>query len=374
MAKKAYIGGTDNKAHKVKKIYGGIDDIARKIRKAYIGVGGVARPCFSTGLEYYGSSADGAIEALSSAISVDASAIAGNYAIFYGGDTSSNTYTSATNIYDELLSKVSTNIKSHISKYGVTGVSFKEYALFGGGRGYTDYVKVINKDLTNVGKDLRLNSPVANAGGCATNNYAMFAGGIRDTATYSEVATAFDENLSTSYPPNLSNTRTRLAGASIDDYALFAGGVVWDYVNGRARSSNLVEIYQQLTKFSNTTLTNVTQEIVGITFSSRAVFSYSNIIDCFDMNLTKTSYMRDFGSSYKNVIVAIGKYLICAGGTQNVAEIFDEEFTKIDELKFEPSRDEAKAEVLGKFAIVAGGIVDHTNTYTVTDVVNVYTY
>ena len=372
MAKKAYIG-VGNKAHKVKKIYGGIDDIARKIRKAYIGVGGVARPCFSTGLEYYGSSADGAIEALSSAISVDASAVAGNYAIFYGGDTSASTYISESNVYDELLSKVSTNIKSHISKYGVTGVSFKEYALFGGGRGYTDYVRVINKDLTT-GEDLRLKYPVANAGGCAVNNYAVFAGGIKGTTDYSSYTTAFDESLSTYYPPDLSNNRTSLAGASIDDYALFAGGVVWDYVNGRARSSNLVEIYQQLTKFSNTTLTNVTQEIVGITFSSRAVFSYSNIIDCFDMNLTKTSYMRDFGSSYKNVIVAIGKYLICAGGTQNIAEIFDEEFTKIDELKFEPSRDEAKAEVLGKFAIVAGGIVDHTNTYTMTDVVNVYTY
>ena len=59
MAKKIYVG-VDNEARKVKAGFIGDEyGIARRIKKAYIGIGGIARPCFTTGLEYYGTTTEG---------------------------------------------------------------------------------------------------------------------------------------------------------------------------------------------------------------------------------------------------------------------------------------------------------------------------
>ena len=125
MAKKAYIG-VGGTARKVKKIYIGVGGIARKVKKAYIGVGGVARPCFSEGLEYYGT-----ITPLSMARYRLAAATVGNYAIFAGGYSDASL--DAVEAYTDTLTKTSCEALSEPRDY-LQAATVGDYALFAGGR------------------------------------------------------------------------------------------------------------------------------------------------------------------------------------------------------------------------------------------------
>src|SRR5690606_16685282 len=60
--------------------------------------------------------------------------------------------------------------------------------------------------------------------GASVDNYALFAGGNTDHAGYSNGVDGHDPALTRSTPTALSAGRQSLAGASVGDYALFAGG------------------------------------------------------------------------------------------------------------------------------------------------------
>lgn len=126
MAKGAYIG-VDGAARKVKKMYIGKSNIARKIKKAYIGIGGVARPCFSGGLEYYGT-----ITELSQARYDLAATTVGNYALFGGGQDGSGEL-SVVDAYDASLTRTTPTGLS-VARHFLAATTVGNYALFGGGR------------------------------------------------------------------------------------------------------------------------------------------------------------------------------------------------------------------------------------------------
>jgi hypothetical protein len=59
--------------------------------------------------------------------------------------------------------------------------------------------------------------------GASVGNYALFAGGHDDSDSYDTVD-AYDASLTRSTPTALSAARHNVAGASVGNYALFAGG------------------------------------------------------------------------------------------------------------------------------------------------------
>ena len=124
MAKGAYIG-VDGKARKIKKGYIGVDGKARKIKKAYIGIGGVARPCWFSGLAYYGT-----ITALSVGKHGLAATNVGDYALFGGGFVPYETNT--VDAYNKSLTR---SIPTALSegKGALAATNVGDYALFGGG-------------------------------------------------------------------------------------------------------------------------------------------------------------------------------------------------------------------------------------------------
>ena len=66
--------------------------------------------------------------------------------------------------------------------------------------------------------------------GASVGNYALFAGGKIDSSRYSATVDAYDSSLTRSTPTVLSDSRSSLAGASVGNYALFAGGYGSTYV------------------------------------------------------------------------------------------------------------------------------------------------
>lgn len=63
--------------------------------------------------------------------------------------------------------------------------------------------------------------------GASVGDYALFAGGADDSFNLSDVVDAYDTSLIRSTPTVLSVRRAGLAGASVGNYVLFAGG--YDY-------------------------------------------------------------------------------------------------------------------------------------------------
>jgi hypothetical protein len=60
--------------------------------------------------------------------------------------------------------------------------------------------------------------------GASIGNYALFAGGYGSSPNYKDTVDAYNTSRTRSTPAALSVGRRYLAGASVGDYALFAGG------------------------------------------------------------------------------------------------------------------------------------------------------
>ena len=82
-----------------------------------------------------------------------------------------------------------------------------------------------------------------NLAGASVGNYALFAGGSTGSVD-SNVVDTYKTSLTRSTPTVLSEARRSLAGASVGNYALFAGG----YAYGGDGASNVVDAYPLIVK------------------------------------------------------------------------------------------------------------------------------
>ena len=225
--------GVGSKARKMKKAYIGIGGKARKVKKMYIGVGGKARLCYSAELERYGMAA-----ALSTARYDMRAATVGKYALFAGGlapnpffgeDTSSSV-----DAYNTSLTK-STPTELSCKRCGHAAASVGGYALFAGGAsshnflGYGNIVSSVDAyDASLTRSAAHIIGATVAIGGAAVGNYALFAGGTVDGIMTKDTVTsdvlAYDSSLTFTTAPLLSVARAGVKGASVGNYALFAGG------------------------------------------------------------------------------------------------------------------------------------------------------
>ena len=115
---------------------------------------------------------------------------------------------------------------------GVVTITFEDYKVYG--------------DTFRRTTPTELSAARYNLAGASVGDYALFAGGY--TGSASAVVDAYTTNLTRSTPTALSAKRYNLAGASVGDYALFAGGYTGSY-------SSVVDAY---TKFISTTYLPIT--------------------------------------------------------------------------------------------------------------------
>lgn len=372
MAKKAYIG-INGKARNIKKIYLGLEGKARKIKKAYIGVGGVARPCWGdSGVAYFGT-----VDSLTTQRFRGSSvAFPTGYALFTGGGTNSQF-----DIYDTSL--------THTSKYGgrrywdMGATTNGTYAIFAGGHStainYDDPSKdatCVNESLTTSSKEL-LSLARSHMGAGRVGNYAVFAGG-QYISGYAKIVDAVDQSLT-------KTNVTDLGSASYKCQAANAGQSLLIARNYTGRTSNNVDVYNSsLTKGSyldlNLSLNGYNNELVGVNFGDKAVFTRYGSVVVFDSSLTRTNLSVTLTAGYEPAAASSDQFLVFAGGRDpqyaekatNTVDIFDTSLTRKQGEPLTVGRRWMCAEKVGSYFLFAGGTTSNATSDNVKDTVEAY--
>ena len=370
MAKAVYVG-VDSKARKMKKAYIGIGGKARKVKKMYIGVGGKARLCYSAELEKVGMAT-----ALSAARYDMRAATVGNYALFAGGFTSKSTFGysvgSSVDAYNTSLTK-STPTELSCKRCGHAAASVGGYALFAGGASaykmlgyYSDIVGSVdayNASLTR--SAAHVFGKTAAIGGAAVGNYALFAGGTTDAQIDSNNVTnsvlAYDPSLTFTIAPDLSVARADVKGASVGNYALFAGGKADSFCT-------TVDAYNaSLTRTTATALSSTENNSAAATVGNHAIFVGNTAsADIYDASLTRTSAAILSVARSGLAATTVGDYAIFSGG--GVADFCDASLTR-SSIGTSMTGYDMGAATIGDYALFAGG----RSGNTIYDSVEVYT-
>lgn len=359
MAKKAYIG-VNGKARNIKKIYLGVDGKARKVKKAYVGVGGVARPCWAgSGVAYFG-----AIDSLTAARYRGSSvAFPAGYALFTGGSTNSKL-----DIYDTSL--------THTTKYSgrrywdMGATTNGTYAIFAGGNytdtGYDDlskYASCVNESLTSSSKEV-LSVARSKMGAGRVGNYAVFAGG-HSSSDYEKTVDAVDQSLTNTIAPDLIKGSIKCQAANAGQSLLIA-------LNDPGGVSNGVDVYNSsLTKGSGFNLNLPLpdgdvlndDELVGVNFGDKAVFTRLDSVVVVDSSLTRTNLSVTLTTGREPAATSSDQFLVFAGGRNpqyageatNTVDVFDTSLTRTQGEPLTVGRRWMCAEKVGSYFLFAGG-------------------
>ena len=151
--------------------------------------------------------------------------------------------------------------------------------------------------------------------GASVGNYALFAGGQAGSNYYSTV-NAYDSSLARSTPTALSTKRGFLAGASVGNYALFAGG------GNNSSDFSTVDAYNSsLARSTPTELSTARDELAGASVGNYALFaggtngSTLTTVDAYNSSLTRSTPTELSLARYNLAGASVGDYAIFAGGT-----------------------------------------------------------
>ena len=300
-------------AQQVKKMYVGINGIARQIKKAYIGVGGIARPCFGGELAYYGT-----ITPLSTARGSLVGTSIGDYALFGGGTG----YSSVVDAYSTSLVRTIPTALSRGRK-DLNATNNDSYGIFGtgiisGGTIPTN-VDAYSASLTRTIANTFLNG-ARYYGATSANNYAIFGGGyLRGGRTTNQIQ-AYDSSLTTTNPSTLTVARFELSAASIGGYSIFAGG------SPGSGAVSTVDAYNA--SFTRTTPASL--NIGRSSFTATSVGNYAlfggglvntagssvgtTVVDAYDTSLVHTVITPLTEPSYYLMSTSLNNYGIFGGG------------------------------------------------------------
>ncbi len=312
-----------------------------------------------------------------------AGASVGNYALFVGGYGSS-TYADVY-AYNASLTRSTTTTLSQ-ARYSLAGASVGDYALFAGGltysstSGYILYTKVdaYNSSLTR-STPTSLSVGRCNLAGASVGNYALFAGGYSSYAagTYigSSVVNAYNTSLVRSTPTSLSQARGELAATSVGDYALFAGGHIQD---SSSTNYSTVDAYStSLTRSTSTALSSTKYCLAGANVGNYALFAggfisgtiYSTV-DAYNTSLVKSTPTALSEKRFNLAGASAGNYALFAGGSSGtytpVVDAYDTSLTRSTTTALSQARWELAGASVGNYALFGGGS-DSSSKYSTVD-------
>ena len=355
-------------ARKVKKIYAGVEGVARKVKKGYIGVGGVARPFFSAEqkLVYYGTTTS-----LSVARNQLAATHVGNYALFAGGYTGSNS--NAVDAYNLNLTRQTATMNNSTRLLAATTVG--DYALFGGGYYRSSVVTSYTSALAK-GTPAALSEGRSNLAATSIGNYALFAGGSSSSGN-STIVDSYTSTLTKGTPTKLSEGRINLAATHIGNYALFAGGG-----DTNTTRSAIVDTYTStLAKGTATSLSVARYDAAATSVGNYALFAggcnaggYATV-DTYTSSLVKgTATDLTYTRYSKAAATTVGSYALFGGGEQksgtrlNSVDVYDMNLVKSETNPLSEYKYALAATTVGNCALFGGG--HNGNGYSAT--VDVY--
>lgn len=341
------------------------EGIARPIKKAYIGIGGVARPCFFSGLEYYG-----ALTPLSAGRSDLAAATVGSYALFGGGYNSG--YKDVVDAYSSSLIRSLPTVLSK-ARNGLSATSVGDYALFGGG--YTsNNTPVSTVDAYN--SSLTRRTPTAlsvsrrSLAAVSVGKYALFGGGGEVNA-YKNNVEAYNSSLTRSIATTLSTARKNLSAAAVGSYGLFGGGFTGGY-------SSVVDAYDSsLTRSKPTGLSVGRYMLTGGSAKNHALFvggqssgAYKDTVDAYDSSLTRTTPESLSIARAQIAATTLGGFALFGGGYTTVhygvVEVYDQSLTRCLPTQMVVARGGPAAATVGDYALFGGGSnTDAVEAYTI---------
>jgi hypothetical protein len=164
-----------------------------------------------------------------------------------------------------------------------------------------------------------LSAYIRDLAGATINNTALFAGGFRDdTQNITDLVTTYNNSLTRGTATNLGQSRTLATGASNSKFALFPGG------NSGASSTTFVDAYNtSLARSSPTVLSSARNNnravnildtiIVGGGFIGFSPF-YVAAVDAYDENLTRSTPTAFSFGRYSYGGAQVGDYVLFAGG------------------------------------------------------------
>lgn len=377
-------------ARKVAKMFVGVASVARKVKKGYIGVNEYASQFFGGGtVRYFGT-----ITPLSVAKRYIAGASVGNYAVFAGGqDTSNQTYSTITNAYNQSLTRSIPTALS-VEAYQMYGTSIGNYAIFAGGflmnGQFNSTVTTYNTSLTrSTASALSKNRYLITTG--SVGNYALFAGGKYATnygGSYNSVD-AYNKSLTRSNPDDLMYGYYYLGSASVGNYVLFAGGQ-FQNTSGKTTYYKGVTAYDtSLTRSLPTELSELKTGAGGAsigdyalfaggdtsTASSGATTTASKVVNAYDSSLTRTTIASLPQAQRLNNAQNIDNFALYIAGHNNgsyinAAYVYDTSLTRTTITGLSVRGRGYASAVVGNNALYAGGYIDGTGYI---DTVEVYT-
>ena len=252
------------------------------------------------------------------------------------------------------------------AKYKLAATTVGNYALFGGGisDSASNTVDAYDASFT---KTIPTTLSVARYNLAATNvgNYALFGGGYDSNAI--NAVDAYDTSLTKTTPTALSSARYSLSATNVGNYALFAGG----------SNSNVVDAYDiSLTRTIATALSVPKFVMAATTIGDHALFgggrsgrSNSAVVDAYDSNLTKTIPTELSLARIELAATSVGNHALFGGGNkggdQNVVDAYDVSLTRTIPTQLSDARSSLTATIAGNHALFGGGggvgVATHSN-------------
>ncbi len=317
-----------------------IKSVAYKVKKGYVGIGGVARPFFGEGIPmYYGRATD---------LTVDRTCMSGvkmgNYALFAGGlrsvNYSGDTPSNSIDIYDNKLVHTTNTLPG--SRYYMAGVGMTDWSLFAGGKTGANEntycsatVYKIDINFTKTVASTGLTTSVWAVAGASVDNYALVAGGRTNSRSgvVSNVA-AYNKSLTKTVVSSLTTDNAFMTGCRLNDnLVIFGGGNKESKIN--SYNSSLTQGASSQTFYDN-------KNMGTAVLDGKAVYAggYDNNgtgkpqVCLFDSSLTRSEVSMGLIKGRPVAGVTMDGYVLFGGGYYGTTagvwqcDIYDENLTR----------------------------------------------
>ena len=282
---------------------------------------------------------------------------------------------------DATFATMAGNISKITTGVDTSDATATESMIVSGKTAYSNGVKVTgNLGTSSIVTDLFRSTPTELSvsryliAGASVGNYAIFAGGKSGNSHLANVD-AYDNMLVRSTPTELSTSRSDLEGASVGNYAIFAGGK-----SGNSYSASVDAYDASLVRSTPTELSVSRYYLAGASVGNYAIFaggfsisSISSIVDAYDASLVRSTPtgLSKTRSAIKGA--SVGNYAIFAGGNAAIAQVsplsnidaYNTSLVRSTTTGLSEARFSAGGTDNGNYAIFAGGQNSDGSTATV---------
>lgn len=239
-------------------------------------------------------------------------------ALFAGGLDANSNNLSTIEVYYQDFTHDEGTLSLPNASHALAGVTFGDYAIFAGGQGIGTKPVSAAAFSANWTRTILsdLSSPGSAISAACNSNYAIFAGGYLDSGISSSV-TAYDSTLVKATSPSpLSSGRVWMASGTAGDYALFVGGETSGHV------ASVAEAYDK--NLNKVTAPNYTWTVRAAATTSLGSYllimggmgnsNYYNIVRYYDSNLVLHETGPLFHLSKDGAAASAGEYAYFYGG------------------------------------------------------------